>query len=88
MKTSDIGDSAVAEPISKIGNKPWWSVDTIAPTSRGWGFGAGLLSSWGLGLQKVKPKPAGSMPFVGSAAASRPLFCFCFPLFFGRGQFF
>jgi hypothetical protein len=27
------------------------------------------------------------MLFVGSAAAPRPLFCFCFPLFFGRSPF-
>jgi hypothetical protein len=28
------------------------------------------------------------MLFVSSAAAPRPLFCFYFPLFFGRGLFF
>jgi hypothetical protein len=28
------------------------------------------------------------MLFVGSAATPRPLFCFCFPLFFGRSLFF
>jgi hypothetical protein len=28
------------------------------------------------------------MLFVGSAVTSRPLFCFCFLLFFGRSPFF
>jgi hypothetical protein len=87
---------ARSPPTPRISIEPPGRRSRRANPRGGWGFGAGLLigSSWSLKKKKVLSTQTSvkqfirrvhrPVLFVGSAAAPRLLFCFCFPLFFGN----